>query len=165
MTEPGKIKWAFLIACAMETLSASWLLISGIPPVIVSILHVLSGLIIAALFLFIPLAQSSAPAMLRDGHMQVAMKWMMLIVTAIIFFVASKSIFAENPVDYRNADMIPVIRTMNERVLHGNLGQVYSGIPEIWNGSQPIYLPFMWLPFLPAVFMHIDPRWTTVVAL
>jgi hypothetical protein len=70
-----------------------------------------------------------------------------------------------NPMDYHNADMLPVIKTMNQRFLNGQWKHVYDNIPEIWNGSQPIYLPAMWLPFAPAVALNIDVRWLTVACL
>jgi hypothetical protein len=60
--------------------------------------------------------------------------------------------------------MLPVIKVMNERLLQGHWNQVYDPIQEIWNGTRPIYLPAMWLPYLPAVAMQADLRWVTVIA-
>ena len=36
--------------------------------------------------------------------------------------------------------------------------EFYAVIPEIWGGMQPIYLPAMWLPFVPAAIFDFDPR-------
>ena len=74
-------------------------------------------------------------------------------------------IMQQNPLDYRNADMLPVIKIMNERFLHGEWKHVYDSIPGIWSESKPIYLPCMWLPFSPAVAFNFDVRWITVAAL
>ena len=63
------------------------------------------------------------------------------------------------PIDYRQADMIPVLQIMSERFVENKA--VYDIIPEIWNGIQPIYLPALWLPFCLAHLFEIDPRWIT----
>ena len=60
------------------------------------------------------------------------------------------------PVDYTIADMIPIMMIMSERLLAGQ--EVYAIIPEIWGGMQPIYLPAMWMPFVPAAFFEFEPR-------
>lgn len=64
-----------------------------------------------------------------------------------------------NPLDYTHADMLPVIKIMCQRWLSGS--GVYSLIPEIWGGVMPVYLPAMWLPFVPAVLFDFDMRWIT----
>ncbi len=60
------------------------------------------------------------------------------------------------PLDYTFADMLPIIQIMGERWLAGE--EVYAVIPEIWNGMQPIYLPVMWLSYVPAILLDIDVR-------
>jgi len=75
--------------------------------------------------------------------------------------VQAQEIFRTVPLDYRTADMLPVISVMGERLLHGE--PVYAMIPEIWNGVQPVYLPAMWLAYLPAVAGGFDLRWVSVV--
>jgi len=74
--------------------------------------------------------------------------------------VQAQEIFRAVPLDYRTADMLPVISVMGERLLHGE--PVYAPIPEIWNGVQPVYLPAMWLAYLPAVAGGFDLRWVSV---
>jgi hypothetical protein len=71
----------------------------------------------------------------------------------------------EEPLSYEAADMLPIIKVMNERMLSGNFSKVYEPIPAIWNGATPIYLPAMWMPFAIPVALHVDPRWLTVVCL
>jgi len=63
------------------------------------------------------------------------------------------------PVDYRVADMLPIMEVMCQRFLHGT--GVYREIPEIWGGMNPIYLPVMWMAYLPAVLLDLDLRWVT----
>lgn len=71
----------------------------------------------------------------------------------------------QEPLSYEAADMLPIIKVMNERMLSGELSKVYEPIPAIWNGATPIYLPAMWMPFAIPVALHVDPRWLTVVCL
>jgi hypothetical protein len=68
----------------------------------------------------------------------------------------------ENPLLYQNADMLPIIKSMNQRFLHGQWKQVYQPIPEIWSGIQPIYLPAMWMPFGLSLIFDFDIRWITL---
>lgn len=66
-------------------------------------------------------------------------------------------ILSKWPVAIEMADMLPVITKMSERFIEGK--EVYAVIPEIWGGMQPIYLPTMWMPYVPAVFLDFDIRW------
>lgn len=67
--------------------------------------------------------------------------------------------FHEHPIDYKVADMLPIMQIMTERFLGG--ANPYEVIPEIWDGMQPIYLPAMWLPFVFADLIAIDMRWVS----
>jgi len=69
------------------------------------------------------------------------------------------------PLRYQDADMIPILQVMARRFLAGDWRGMYDPIPEIWSGVQPIYLPFLWLPFVVAEFLHVDPRWVTVAGI
>ena len=66
-------------------------------------------------------------------------------------------LFEASPLDYRKADMLPIMDIMSKRFLNGE--DVYSIIPEIWGGIQPIYLPAMWLPFTISEIGAFDMRW------
>jgi hypothetical protein len=90
------------------------------------------------------------------------MLWL-LFASATIYLC--RQIIHENPIDVTSADMLPVIREMNQRFMQGHWHNVYNKIPAIWNGVQPIYLPAMWMPYLPAVALKIDMRWVTVLSL
>jgi hypothetical protein len=58
-----------------------------------------------------------------------------------------------------------VIRVMDQRFISGQWKHVYDTIPEIWNGTRPVYLPAMWLPFTPAAIFNFDPRWITAACM
>src|SRR5450432_1423792 len=82
----------------------------------------------------------------------------------ILAFITSRYWLDLIPIDPDFADMLPIMKVMNERFLHGDWKQVYNPIQEIWNGTRPIYLPAMWLPYAPAILMKLDMRWVTVTA-
>lgn len=85
---------------------------------------------------------------------------LLLILSAIHY---SKEIFSTISIDYRVADMLPVIDKMSLRYTQGK--PVYSIIPEIWGGMQPIYLPAMWLPYSLSQIADIDLRWISLVGI
>lgn len=66
----------------------------------------------------------------------------------------------QQPLDYHYADMLPIIKIMGERWLAGQ--EVYARIPVIWEGIDPIYLPAMWLPYVPGIAAGFDIRWTNM---
>ena len=72
-------------------------------------------------------------------------------------WLKSPWIFDQFPISPDVADMLPVMRVMGNRLLAGEA--VYDLIPEIWGGMPPIYLPTMWLPYLPALSYEFDMRW------
>jgi hypothetical protein len=63
--------------------------------------------------------------------------------------------------DYKNADMLPVIEIMCQRWIQTE--EVYAIIEQFWSGIYPRYLPAMWMPYIPSVYLGIDLRWTGVV--
>jgi len=63
------------------------------------------------------------------------------------------------PVDYKLADMLLIMEIMCKRFM--NQTGVYRVIPEIWGGMVPIYLPTMWMSYLPAIWFDFDLRWIT----
>ncbi len=150
-----------LVAFALETLCATYFLNIPRTPSFFSILYFLAGICISILVLFFPRKKFQWHKTDLNGP-ENYLRISLIIIAGIFLFFGAKLILSANPIDYRNADMLPVIKTMNERFLHGNWKNVYDNIPQIWSGSKPIYLPFMWLPFSPAVVLHIDLRWVTV---
>lgn len=91
--------------------------------------------------------------------------WRNIIVLTGLLMLGSyaKDLFETFPLDYRVADMLPIMKIMTERFISG--ADPYAIIPEIWGGMQPIYLPALWLPNLPAIALDFDMRWIGVAGL
>jgi len=152
-------------AFAVETLSSTWCLkIHGWTPVF-SIAYLLSGLTISIILLRLP--EFRLPALVkrpwRSGVIQ--RKASLIGLTALTLYSWCLIWFDEYPIDVTNADMLPIIKVMCERFLAGQHSHVYDSIPSIWKGVQPIYLPAMWLPYVPAVALGIDMRWIATAGL
>jgi hypothetical protein len=159
------LKTAFVAACIIETLCATYFLEIANAATFFSILYFIAGISIGILILFFPQNVKNISISQRKYNAEFFFKILLIAAVAFFLFHESKNLLAENPIDYRNADMLPVIKTMNGRFLNGQWKHVYDNIPGIWDGSKPIYLPFMWLPFSPAFVFNIDVRWITVAAL
>ncbi|HTI12326.1 MAG TPA: hypothetical protein VL832_27325 [Puia sp.] len=156
---------AILIAFAAETLSVTWFeKFAGWAPVF-SILYFLSGISFAVLLLSFPVVQM--PRQGLSGWNTHVNHYRLIIIGLIALAMYSwcKYWFEEIPIDISNADMLPIIKVMGDRFVAGHHRQVYDTIPWIWNGIQPIYLPAMWLPYVPAIAMGIDIRWITMTGL
>jgi hypothetical protein len=165
MNLSDKFSKPILIAFAVETLSSTWCLkIHGWAPFF-SILYLFSGLAIAAMLLRLPELRlptlSTRP--LRSPAIQRAA--ILIGLTALALYSWCLYWFDEMPIDITNADMLPIIKVMAERFLAGQHSHVYDPIPAIWHGVQPIYLPAMWLPYVPAIAMGIDMRWIAIAGL
>ena len=125
----------------------------------ISLVYLFSGIGIA----LIPLIPVEFPTY-QDGHFPKWISintWFMLFagLFALSYFAYLKSpwIFDQYPIKKEVADMLPVMTVMGERFLAGE--PVYEIIPEIWGGMPPIYLPTMWMPYLPAISGGFDMRW------
>ena len=157
------LKIWLLIAFAIETLCATYFLKLQVLAGFASILYFLSGIGIAVIILFLPKAKN--PAFNVSSSYQNYFRFFLIASIAVFLYWLSNSIINENSLDFHNADMLPVIKKMDQRFLNGQWKHVYDNIPELWNGTQPIYLPAMWVPFAPAVALNIDVRWITVACL
>jgi hypothetical protein len=165
MNRPAKLSSILVAAFAVETLSSTWCLkIHGWTPVF-AILYLLSGITIAALLLPIPPLRLPSPG--SKPWRNPANQRSAIIIGLIALAIYSWCLywFDEMPIDISNADMLPIIKVMAERFLAGQHSQVYDPIPTIWHGVQPIYLPAMWLPYVPAVAMGMDMRWIAIAGL
>jgi hypothetical protein len=151
-----------IFSMAAEAFLASYGLVLGKQTTIVSVLYVLASLIFIISILILPQARLPLVADLKKESL---LKLPLLVIMLLLAFITSGYWLDLIPMDPDYADMLPIIKVMNERFLHGDWKHVYDSIPEIWNGIRPIYLPAMWLPFAPAVALNIDIRWVTVIAL
>ncbi|HEY4208513.1 MAG TPA: hypothetical protein VGM31_16925 [Puia sp.] len=154
-----------LIAFAVETLSSTWLLKMARWVPLLSILYFISGVALAILLLSFPAVRLVRPA--RGWWKKHTIHYRVIIIGMIALAMYSWCVywFDEIPIDISNADMLPIIKVMGERFVGGHHNQVYDVIPWIWNGIQPIYLPAMWLPYVPAIALGLDIRWITMVGL
>jgi hypothetical protein len=165
MGREKKLIGSVLIAFTVETLSVTWCLkIPGWAPFF-STLYFASGVAIALLLLFFPALRFPTPG--RKAW-KAPVNHHRLVITGLVTLVLyswSQYWFEEMPIDIANADMLPIIKVMGERFLAGQHSHVYDTIPSIWKGVQPIYLPAMWLPYVPAIALGIDMRWINIAGL
>ena len=147
---------------AAETIMASYGLLAGQQTTMVSILYLLSSLIFIFILLTLPDARLVGTAEIKKDWL---LKASIGLIMLFLAFISSRYWLEHIPLDPDFADMLPIMKVMNERFLQGHWRQVYDPIPEIWNGTRPIYLPAMWLPYLPAIILKLDMRWVTVVSL
>jgi hypothetical protein len=150
-----------LFSLAAETFLVSYGLLIGEQTAIVSILYLMaSGCFILSILL---LPKAMLP-WFRDLKKDSSLKLPLLVLMLLLAFITSRYWLDQIPLDPDFADMLPIIKVMSERFLRGEWKHVYDPIPEIWNGTKPIYLPAMWLPYIPAVALKLDMRWVTVGA-
>lgn len=116
-----------------------------------AVLYLAAGLAVGLLPLFSKQLAAVSPASLPKP-----LAWLLftLLVAATTYF-GWQAIQAQ-VLDHTFADMLPIIKIMGERWLAGE--EVYAIIPEIWDGMQPIYLPVMWLAYVPALVLDLDMR-------
>jgi hypothetical protein len=150
-----------LFSLAAETFLSSYGLLLGEQTAIVSIFYLVASLCFIISILLLP--KAALPS-LRDLQRDSFLKWPLLILMFVLAFFTARYWMDQIPLDPDFADMLPIIKVMNERLIHGEWRHIYDPIPEIWNGTRPIYLPAMWLPYAPAVILSLDMRWVTVVA-
>jgi len=165
MHHPKNWPTRLLLLFSVETLSVTWLLkIPGWAPFF-ALLYLLSGMGIA--FGLTRVQQLRLPPLPRRAWALPVNHYRLIVVGLMALAAWSWCIywFEEMPIDITNADMLPIIKVMGERFIAGRHSHVYDIIPWIWNGTQPIYLPAMWLPYVPAIFLGLDMRWIAVAGL
>jgi hypothetical protein len=163
-TKKHIVNW-LLFAFFTETICGTYALKIAKHTAIVSVIYFLAGVSIATLILFITSKEKNrfpAPVTNKFGQF---LRWLVFAAMIGMSFIVARYWFDLIPIDIDYADMLPVIHVMNERFINGQWRHVYDTIPEIWNGTNPVYLPAMWLPFSPAVLFNFDMRWITVACL
>jgi hypothetical protein len=118
---------------------------------------------IAICLLYLPPLQLSPPS--AYPRKQSIIKGLIIIFLLPVSYHFCRKILDATPLQIESADMLPIIKVMGQRFLRGDLHAVYSPIIEIWNGIQPIYLPVLWMAFLPALIFDFDLRWITVTGI
>ena len=165
MNHPKNLSLKLLSFFAVETLSVTWLLKMPAWAPFLSLVYFSSGLAIAILLTRAP--ELHLPALAKRAWSLPVNHYRLIIVGLMVLVTWSwcRYWFEEMPIDITNADMLPIIKVMGERFIAGQHSHIYDTIPWIWNGTQPIYLPAMWLPYVPAIFIGLDMRWIAVAGL
>src|SRR6185312_2013663 len=118
-----------LISFAAETFFASYGLMLGSDASLASIAYLIAGLGLVFSILFLPEARLGIVTKSEPGSI-----WIKCGLTAAMLFLAyitARYWFNEISVDPDYADMLPVIREINERFLAGHWKQVYDPIQGI----------------------------------
>jgi hypothetical protein len=159
------LKPAILAAFAAEVLCTTYFLKIPHGRDFCAILYFLSGISLGILLLYSPELKLPRVEKRDWNNRPFHYRIIMLLLLALSMYTLCRFWFDEIPMDINYADMLPIIKVMGQRFASGHSREVYNVIPWIWTGVQPIYLPAMWLPFVPAVVMDIDLRWITAAAL
>ncbi len=158
-----RVRVWLLAAFVAETLCATFCL--KIPAISKpsTFVYFISGIAIALLATALPQVSLSG-SRLADRKINSKIRYLkalVLVVIALAVYLLSKRTLQSIDINAAYADMLPVIQKMNQRFIDGHWKKVYDIIPDIWHGTQPVYLPAMWLPFAPAVLFGFDMRWIT----
>ena len=119
-------------------------------------LYLTAGILIA----IIPILKINPNRPIRSHWSILPLSFILFGLLSIYVWQFGLELFSTWNVTLENADMLPVISKMNERFIDGK--EVYAVIPEIWGGMQPIYLPTMWMAYLPAFLFEFDLRWMSI---
>ncbi len=150
----------------LETVCATYVLLfpSIIP--LASIIYFLSGLMIAVFILFLPKAKQSFSIEENAHHLStLSFRIVAVIIMSVELYHFCQNWIDDAPMNYHDADMLPIMKIMAQRFVSGHASKVYEIIPEIWNGIHPVYLPAMWMPFSVAIVGNFDLRWVTTICL
>lgn len=128
-----------------------------------SILYFISGIFIAVLPLIKinPIPSKGEDARILRHFYFIFYVTFLILLTPYAYEWASK-IFERFALNYKVADMLPILQIMCQRFLNGD--SIYE-LVHFWEGTEPIYLPAMWLPYVPCTYMGIDIRWTSMLAI
>jgi len=114
-----------LFSLAAETFCASYGLVLGEQTTIVSILYLMAGLIFIFSMLLLPSARLPR---VTDLKRESLLKLPLLVFMLLLAFITSSYWLDMIPIDPDFADMLPIMKVMNERFLHGDWKQVYDPI-------------------------------------
>ncbi|HEV8506230.1 MAG TPA: hypothetical protein VGQ53_12545 [Chitinophagaceae bacterium] len=148
-----------IVLAILQVLSATYFLEIPNFQALDSFLFLFTGVGISLCLLQVPAIRGRRDSVVNR---QLLFKFLVIALLLPISYQLGRHIMDDNPLRYQNADMLPIIKSMNQRFLNGQWKQVYQPIPEIWNGIQPIYLPAMWMPFGLSLIFDFDIRWITV---
>ncbi len=166
MKVSASVKNILVFSFLLETLCVTYALDVTVITPFTSVLYTVAGIAIATCFLFVsPRATVSSPSLFSFDLPGTRYKWVLLGITVLMMYHFTSIRIEDSPLDFHDADMLPIIKKMCERMMSGNWSTVYDPIPEIWGGIQPIYLPAMWMPFCLPIWLQIDLRWISALSL
>ena len=158
-----KFSFLLIFLFLIETLCVTFLLEFKTHMYFISVLYFVSGLLITYLILKNTFESTSYKYELKNIYgKNIQYKLLISVIVLIVMYRFSKEFFLYNPLNYKESDMLPIIKVMCERFTNLKLSDVYKPINEIWGGTKPIYLPALWMPFSIPTLLHIDIRWLSV---
>lgn len=161
-----KIENLLTATFVIETICITYGLLLGSLMPFTSILYFLCGISISVLLLFLPRAKQSFSFKQNEKHLStLSFRIVAIVIMTIQLIYFTTKWIDDAPIDFHDADMLPVMQVMAKRFVAGNFSHIYDIIPEIWNGMRPVYLPAMWMPFSIAIFGNFDVRWITCILL
>jgi hypothetical protein len=146
-------RWFLISFLALLEILSSTYWIEYLPMNFCRWVHLGSGLLIAICLIWPSYGTHSLRA--ARSH-----RWPMIILFGILIawsLPKLNQLYQTHPLDYTQADMLPVLKIMAERWLAGT--PVYQMIYEIWGGILPVYFPAFYIPFIPAVLFQFELRW------
>ncbi len=163
MDTPKKLWQILITAFLLETACVTYGLY--VPALIgfLSVLHTISGLVVAWALLWTKPSPTHFTLKLFAIKPANRFRWLLTAMVLVMMIQQFTRWQEDIPLDFHDADMLPIIQKMCTRFLAGQRAHVYDPIPEIWGGIQPIYLPAMWMPFSIPIWLHLDMRWITVL--
>jgi hypothetical protein len=161
MQKLTQIQLLLVISFLIETVCVTYAISFPQWVPIASVIYFIAGITIGLLFLRLPQSRLSFTIPSKSIQTGIGYKLFFALIIAIIMHHFTKNWIIDTPLTIYDADMLPVMKVMSQRFLQGQWSGVYTPIPEIWGGIQPIYLPAMWLPFTIAVAGNFDLRWIT----
>ncbi len=166
MKQSYNIQRILIIAFVLETLCVTYALYIPALSGLITVLYTLTGITIACGLLWMkPNAAQKNESLFSFAKPLNRYRWLLMGIALLVMCRFTIQWLEDNPLEYHNADMLPIIKVMCQRFVSGEWPHVYDPIPEIWHGTVPIYLPAMWMPFSIPVSFSIDPRWLTVIVL
>ena len=152
----------FLTLCALSFLEvfAQTFCAHYISKDIAAIMYLITGIVIGV----VPLLKVEVtPRTIIAAKSNSKVVYVLFSLLAISLLLVGMQKVSDQPLDYTFADMLPVIKIMGERWISGK--DVYALIPEIWDGMKPVYLPVMWMSYVPPLFFGLDIRVTNLMIL
>ena len=165
MARQNYLKTSILAAFAIETLCVTYFQKIPGATLFFTVLYFIAGISFAIFLLSFPELKLPPIALRKQNTRLNHYRLIIVGLMGLAMYTLCRYWFDEIPLDINYADMLPIIKVMDQRFVAGHWTHIYDTIPSIWNGIQPIYLPSMWQPFVLAVVLDIDMRWITVAGL